>query len=937
MTSPSSRARSQSDDGAVARRPGADLAAELAAALEDEPLLLPAGRPAPDSRPVDGQRPQRPRVDAETLLAGLNGPQRDAVTHTGGPVLVVAGAGSGKTRVLTRRIAWLVAERNVHPGSILAITFTNKAAAEMRGRVVELVGNRAKLMWVSTFHSACVRILRAEIGRFGIARTFSIYDDADSRRLMQLVCADQGLDPKRSSPRAVLHWVSKLKNELVDPESATSRATNADEHLWVDAYREYQRRLTAANALDFDDLIMTTVHLFQAFPEVREAYRRRFRHVLVDEYQDTNHAQYALIGELCGEVDDFFSGGDDPPATPRPAGGALSHDQQRIEPPELMVVGDSDQSIYAFRGATIRNIRDFASDFAGARTILLEQNYRSTQTILTAANNVIRHNDDRAEKQLWSDHGDGALITGYVADTEIDEAQFVADEVDRLVEAGETTPGQVAVFYRTNAQSRAFEDVFIRVGLPYKVVGGVRFYERKEIRDALAYLRAIANPSDDVSVRRIVNVPKRGIGERAEQAVEAFASEHRIPFSAALKRIDEVPGVATRSAKQIRQFADFLLAHERLVADGLPADQILHSVLTESGYLDELRDSHDPQDETRLENLVEFVSVAAEFVAQAAVVAVDGELYPGVVSPSAGETTAAKSFLDRLDHTPRAGDRPEAPKAEPAWGADTLFGAVGEPSAAEQPDAAATSVPEPADQKPADQEVVELGDELAAGAPEPDASLGAFLERIALVADADQIPDVDGSGGVVTLMTLHTAKGLEFDTVFLTGMEDGIFPHQRSIGDREQLEEERRLAYVGITRARQRLYLTRAVTRTAFGAPQMNPPSTFLAEIPDRLIDWRRLATDVTRWISSSATARSRDRGPRSYQWNNTVGLGSAPPTKRSALSVDAGDRVLHSTFGLGTVVATAGTGDSATADVDFGSAGLKRLNLRLAPLEKLG
>ena len=483
------------------------------------------------------------RLTAEQLLEGLNPPQREAVLHEGGPVLVVAGAGSGKTRVLTRRICYLVSQRRVHPASILAITFTNKAAAEMRGRVMDLVGNRAKLMWVSTFHSACVRILRAEIGRFNMARTFSIYDDADSKRLMQLVAHDLDLDPKRFPVRAIMNWVSACKNELVDHESAASRARSSIEESYAEAYREYQRRLIAANALDFDDLIMTTVHLFQAFPELREQYRRRFRHVLVDEYQDTDHAQYVLIRELCAI---------DPPSDP---------DVVAIQPPELMVVGDSDQSIYAFRGATIRNINDFESDFPGARVILLEQNYRSTQTILSAANAVITRNENRKPKNLWSDAGDGEQLIGYVADTEHDEAQFVAAEIKRLNEDGRHRYGDAAVFYRTNAQSRTFEEAFIRAGIPYKVVGGVRFYERREVRDSVAYLRAIANRADDVSLRRILNVPKRGIGDRAESAVADLAARESISFGDALRRVDEIPGLASRSANQLMFFAKFLDDH----------------------------------------------------------------------------------------------------------------------------------------------------------------------------------------------------------------------------------------------------------------------------------------------------------------------------------------------------------------------------------------
>ncbi|MCW3156994.1 DNA helicase PcrA [Micropruina sp. KQZ13P-5] len=784
-------------------------------------------RPASDEPSTDAPS-RRTRITEEELLADLNPPQRQAVLHEGSPVLVVAGAGSGKTRVLTRRIAHLVSFRNVHPGSILAITFTNKAAAEMRHRVVDVVGNRAKLMWVSTFHSACVRILRADIQRFGISRTFSIYDDTDAKRLMTLVLKDAEVDPKRYPVRAVMNWVSNCKNELVDHETAASKAETAVEQVYADAYREYQRRLVAANALDFDDLIMTTVHLLQAFPDLREQYRRRFRHVLVDEYQDTNHAQYALVRELCAEL-------------PVPAGMAA------VEPPELMVVGDSDQSIYAFRGATIRNILAFEADFPGASTIMLEQNYRSTQTILNAANAVITRNTGRPEKRLWSEAGDGEKLVGWVADTEHDEAQYVADEIDRLTDAGVAKPGDVAVFYRTNAQSRAFEEVFIRVGMPYRVVGGVRFYERREIRDAIAYLRAIANPADDVSVRRILNVPRRGIGDRAEAAIEVLAAGERIPFGAALARASEAPALATRSRTQIESFVALLAEHRAMMDDGAAADTILTSILEKSGYIAELNSSDDPQDATRLENLIELVSVAQEFV-------------------SAAHT---------IDLPPDGG-------------------------------------------------------ELAAAAPEPDDSLPAFLERIALVADSDQIPDADGEGtGVVTLMTLHTAKGLEFPVVFLTGFEDGIFPHQRTLDSADELQEERRLAYVGITRARQRLYLTRAVVRTMWGAPQHNPPSRFTEEIPQHLFDWRRLGTAQV-GFTSRAKARTEQA------WRNTLSYGSKSPLPKVVPSVEPGDRVLHTTFGLGTVVATSGMGDLAKADVDFGSNGVKRLSLKHAPMEKL-
>ncbi|MFZ5846150.1 MAG: DNA helicase PcrA [Actinomycetota bacterium] len=765
------------------------------------------------------------RLDPEELLEGLNEPQRQAVVHAGAPLLVVAGAGSGKTRVLTRRIAWLIAERDAHPGSILAITFTNKAAAEMRERVEELVGRRARLMWVSTFHSACVRILRKEIQRFGYKSSFSIYDAADSKRLMTLVLRDLDLDPKRYQPRAVLNWVSNAKNELLDEEQAAKDAKNHLEETYAEAYAIYQRRLREANALDFDDLIMTTVHLFQAFPEVRETYRRRFRHVLVDEYQDTNHAQYALIRELCGPVE-------------APEGSAA------VEPSELMVVGDADQSIYAFRGANIRNILAFEEDFPDARTILLEQNYRSTQTILTAANSVISKNAGRKPKNLWSDAGEGEPIVGYVADDEHDEARFVAEEVDRLTDSGAARPGDVGVFYRTNAQSRVFEEVFIRVGLPYKVVGGVRFYERKEVKDALAYLRMLVNPADEISLRRILNVPKRGIGDRAEACVEALAQRDRIGFWDALRRAEDAPGIASRSLNAIRGFVAMVEELQSMVDAGERADVVLEQVLARSGYLKELEDSDDPQDETRVENLAELVAVAREFA--------------------------------------------DAP--------DTEEGA---------------------------------------------ATLGDFLERVALVADSDQIPDQprEDDGGVVTLMTLHTAKGLEFPVVFLTGLEDGVFPHMRSLGDQTELEEERRLAYVGLTRARERLYVSRAVVRSAWGAPSHNPASRFVDELPVDLVDWRRTEAAQTSWNRPAAPSLSQ-RAAGAVRRFGTAAIradsSAKAKTSREIPSLAPGDRVVHDSFGMGTVVSLEGAGESSVASIDFGSGGVKRLLLRYAPVEKL-
>jgi DNA helicase II / ATP-dependent DNA helicase PcrA len=760
-----------------------------------------------------------------SLLDGLNPQQRAAVTHAGGPLLIVAGAGSGKTRVLTHRIAYLLAERDVAPGEILAITFTNKAAGEMAARVAALVGGRrARSMWVMTFHSACVRILRREATRFGYPSSFSIYDSADSQRLMALVCRELELDARQYPPKGMAAQVSNLKNELIDYESFASQARGAREKALAEAYAEYQRRLVAAGAMDFDDLIMVTVNLFQAFPEVSEAYRRRFRHVLVDEYQDTNHAQYALIRELVSGGGALFS--NSTPASLRTNGAdslGATDSAEPLGPSELCVVGDADQSIYAFRGATIRNIVEFEQDYPDATVILLEQNYRSTQNILAAANAVVSRNSGRKPKNLWSEAGDGPPITGYVADNEHDEAAFVAEEVDRLNDEGLASPGQVAVFYRTNAQSRVFEEVFIRVGLPYRVVGGVRFYERREVRDLLAYLRLIANPADEVSLRRVLNVPKRGIGDRAEEYVAGYGQRERISFAEALRTPSDVPGLATRSASAIAGFNAMIdELREQAATDG-PVAELVEAILDRTGLQASLEDSEDLQDATRVENLQEMVSVAREF---------DGST--------------------------------------------------------------------------------------------PDGTLADFLERVALVADADQIPDGADHGGMVTLMTLHTAKGLEFPVVFLTGMEEEVFPHARALTDPHELEEERRLAYVGITRAEQRLYLTRAASRNWYGRPAFHTPSRFLSEIPSSLIEWKRSAKDVAA-AATPASARMASRPGA-----NVVGNRSVP-------ALTPGDRVNHDKFGLGTVVSTDGYGDSAEAKIDFGgSYGVKHLVLRYAPLEKL-
>jgi DNA helicase-2/ATP-dependent DNA helicase PcrA len=792
----------------------------------------------PAVRTPEAPRPAPRRLDPESLLTGLNGPQRDAVTHSGGPLLIVAGAGSGKTRVLTHRIAYLLAERDVHPGQIIAITFTNKAAGEMKERVAHLVGPRARLMWVSTFHSACVRILRAEHEHAGLKSTFSIYDADDSRRLMTLVARELDLDPKRYTARGLAAQVSNLKNELIEPEEYKKNAKGPNERAVAEAYELYQRRLREAHALDFDDIIMTVVHLFQSHPQVAEVYRRRFRHVMVDEYQDTNHAQYTLIRELVG-----VAGGDP-------------------EPSELCVVGDADQSIYAFRGATIRNILEFERDYPDARTILLEQNYRSTQTILSAANAVIDRNTSRKPKRLWSDQGAGEQIVGYVADTEHAEADWVAREIDRLCDNHEVRPGDVAVFYRTNAQSRVFEEVFIRVGLPYKVVGGVRFYERKEVRDALGYLRAIVNDDDTVSIRRVLNTPKRGIGDRAEACIEALSSRDRVSFGQALRRAKDAPGISTRAINSINEFAQ-LLDDLRVLALSAPPEEVLEAVLQRSGLLSELEESLDPQDQGRVENLQELVSVAREYTERVESLADEGE--------------------------------------------------------------------------------------------EQVATLAGFLEQVALVADADQIPSDDPDHqGVVTLMTLHTAKGLEFPVVFLTGLEDGVFPHMRALGDNSELEEERRLAYVGITRARQRLYMSRAVTRSAWGQPQYNPPSRFTDELPAELVRWERTGGSYTSWSGTGGGvggrggygSGDRQRGggfaggtPKAQRIAERLGIDASKLATasdlKSAPKVNPGDRVNHQRYGLGRVLAVEGQGPGTRVQIDFGDQ-VMWLVLRHAPIEKL-
>ena len=769
----------------------------------------------------------KPAPEADQLLDGLNPQQRLAVVHEGSPLLIVAGAGSGKTAVLTRRIAYLIAARGVGVGQILAITFTNKAAAEMRARVVRLVGNRARAMWVSTFHSTCVRILRNQASLIeGLNSNFSIYDADDSRRLLQMIGRDMGLDIKRYSPRLLANAISNLKNELIDPDQAVTDLSDVSDELSrtvASVYGEYQRRLRAANALDFDDLIGETVAILQTFPQIAQYYRRRFRHVLVDEYQDTNHAQYVLVRELVGR--DAENSPDDLP------------------PAELCVVGDADQSIYAFRGATIRNIEDFERDYPDAKTILLEQNSRSTQNILSAANSVISRNSGRREKRLWTDAGAGELIVGYVADNEHDEARFVAEEIDALAERGEITYNDVAVFYRTNNSSRSLEEVFIRAGIPYKVVGGVRFYERKEIRDIVAYLRVLDNPGDAVSMRRILNTPRRGIGDRAEACVSVYAENTGSSFADALQAAAEgkVPMLNSRGEKAIASFVELLDDLRGRLDDDL--GDLVESVLERSGYRRELESSTDPQELARLDNLNELVSVAHEFSTDQANVAA----------------------LDESLRTPQDEDVPD------------------------------TGV------------------------------LAAFLERVSLVSDTDEIPE--HSSGVVTLMTLHTAKGLEFPVVFVTGWEDGMFPHMRALDDPSELSEERRLAYVGITRARQRLYVSRAIVRSSWGQPMLNPESRFLREIPQELIDWRRSAPAPS--FSAPVSGAGRFGTPRAAPTRSGA-------SKRTLLVLAPGDRVTHDKYGLGRVEEVSGVGESAMSLIDFGSSGRVKLMHNHAPLSKL-
>lgn len=873
--------------------------------------------------------------DPRSLIEGLNPQQEEAVKYYGQALLIGAGAGSGKTRVLTRRIAWLLAH-GFWASSILAITFTNKAAAEMRERLVTLVGPEAEHMWISTFHSACVRILRRDGKEIGLKSGFSIYDTADSERLVKLIAADLNIDTKRYTPRMLLGKISDCKNALVFWKDQLKKANcdytpgqrgyqvsagDVDELVAV-VYAEYQHRLALANAVDFDDLIMRTVELLQTCPQVSEYYRHRFRYIFVDEYQDTNHAQYVLVRELSGIDSD-----EQPDPQARGAG--------RVGPSWITVVGDSDQSIYAFRGADIRNIQDFEQDFPNAKTIMLEQNYRSTQTILDAANAVIAKNENRKPKKLWTALGQGDKIVGYAADNAQQEAGWIANEIARIHTEEDVAYRDIAIMYRANAQSRSLEEAMINANLPYQLVGGTKFYERREVKDAIAYLQAIVNPADNVNVRRILNVPKRGLGARAEGLVAGYADAHGLTFFESIEHMDQIEGMTGRTTKPLGAFRDLMheLADFAKEHDSKPSE-VVAEVLDKSGLLEELQRSEDPQDASRVDNLSQLQSVAAEFEQNT-----------------------------------------------------------------------------------------------------PDATLAGFLETTALVADSDQLPGEGEDSGKVTMMTLHTAKGLEYPYVFLTGMEQGTFPHQRAMEDTSELSEERRLAYVGITRAKRRLYVTRAAVRAQWGQANDMMPSQFLDEIPDELIDWKRREAGVERMRASwgdddefggwdddddfgstsfgesmygSSTYGSSSYGSGSRGSHSTYGsshgshssygsgrssygsgsrrfsgglhsgsssygsygssrssYGSGKPSGKSgkvitrrakpkdltksapASSLDGnnglsisdfqiGDRITHDHYGLGKVIETQDKGANSVITVDFGTDGVKRLLLRVAPIEKL-
>ncbi|MCU1530009.1 MAG: ATP-dependent helicase PcrA [Frondihabitans sp.] len=794
---------------------------------------------------------------SDRLTAGLNPQQKEAVEYRGQSLLIVAGAGSGKTSVLTRRIAGLIDSREAWPSQILAITFTNKAAAEMRERVSALIGRSSEGMWISTFHSACVRILRREAEQFGFTKSFTIYDSADSRALLKRILKELDADSLGFTVSQAAGKISKLKNELSDVESYSRQINMGDpqEVMFLEIFRQYTRELQRANAFDFDDLIAQTVYLFRAFPHVAATYQRRFRHLLVDEYQDTNHAQYALIRELTRPIDpqhvEELERGGQFVAT-------LTDGSGRIPGASLTVVGDSDQSIYAFRGADIRNITEFEHDFPNSKVILLEQNYRSTQNILDAANSVIANNFDRQAKSLFTTVGAGDKIVGFTGYTGHDEAQFVADEIAALHEAG-TAYKDIAVFYRTNSQTRALEEIFIRSAIPYRVLGGTKFYERAEIKDAMAYLISVANPADPMALRRIMNVPKRGIGPATETALQRYADQHEVGLRDALRNAGEL-GLGPKVTGAITGLAKLLDDVSATAATDLVSD-VLTALIEGSGLVAALRASRDPQDEARAENIDELVAVTKEFQKN-----------------------------------------------------------------------------------------------------NPDGTLLDFLTEVTLVAAAD---DLDDSSGTVSLMTLHTAKGLEYEAVFLTGVEEDLLPHRMSASEPGGPAEERRLFYVGITRARKRLYLSLAMTRAQFGEVNVAMPSRFLQEIPVELIEWKQSpgmansrggtqprALNARReggFGDGSSGGRPRSAGGFGHgsydrataaaktkpktEWANRV---TGTVRDNGDLVLEAGDRISHVDFGEGRVVAVTGEGARRIAEVVFDSAGRKKLLIKVAPIEKI-
>jgi DNA helicase-2/ATP-dependent DNA helicase PcrA len=763
--------------------------------------------------------------DNDPLLDGLNPQQSEAVTYRGQSLLIVAGAGSGKTRVLTHRIASLIRNREAWPSQILAITFTNKAAAEMRERAEQILGGATEGMWISTFHSSCVRILRREAENFGFTSSFTIYDSHDSRTLIKRIIKDLDGESYGCTVSGVANKISRLKNELADVDSYSRNINENDpnEVKFVEIFREYTRSLLAANAFDFDDLLAQTVFLFRAFPHVADVYRKKFRHILVDEYQDTNHAQYALIHELTRECADGTPGA------------------------SLTVVGDSDQSIYAFRGADIRNIAEFERDFPGAKVVLLEQNYRSTQNILSAANAVISNNFDRKAKNLWSASGDGTKLIGFTGYSAHDEAQFIVDEINALHAQG-VDYNSIAVFYRTNAQTRALEEIFIRSALPYRLVGGTKFYERAEIKDVICYLISVANPSDTLAVRRILNTPKRGIGPATEASLQLFADQNGISVREALRHVDSM-GFGPKVTGAIASLSNLLDEATTMLDSGKVSDVLAH-LLEKTGYIDALRATRDPQDEARAENVEELLAVTREF--------------------------------DKNN---------------------------------------------------------------------PDGTLIDFLTEVSLVAAADELDDASGT---VSLMTLHTAKGLEYDAVFLTGIEEELLPHRMSAGEPGGPAEERRLFYVGITRARKHLYLTLAMSRAMFGQTNMALPSRYLQEIPAELIDWRQSPEDMQRSsLSSGYGSRSLGSSSISSGWGSSSGgwdsLPASPKPKtewanrvtnqirdNGDLELSKGDRIRHVDFGDGTVTDVTGVDTKRVAHVRFDALGAKKLLIKIAPIEKI-